>query len=78
MFCRKCGTKLEEDVKFCGNCGSEVIVIQNKLPQPIKEEIVYVKEEKLKSLASDHFILGVVFGTIVIAIGLIITLSTFI
>ena len=76
MFCRKCGTKLEENARFCGNCGTEVIIINNIQPQPIKEEIVYVKEEKIKSLVNDSLIYGVVLGTIVIAIGLIITLST--
>ncbi|WP_302272997.1 zinc ribbon domain-containing protein [Brachyspira aalborgi] len=26
MFCSKCGTQLNEDAKFCNNCGERIIV----------------------------------------------------
>ena len=25
MFCSKCGTQLNEDAKFCNNCGERII-----------------------------------------------------
>ena len=69
MYCRICGSVLENGAKYCGNCGSEVISVvpqkQVQMPLPIQEEIVEVKEEKIESKASDSLILTLVGLTVV-------------
>jgi len=38
-YCRKCGAEIDEDVKFCPECGTgqETVVMQESIPQgPIK------------------------------------------
>ena len=29
MFCTKCGSKIEENAKFCENCGKEISILDN-------------------------------------------------
>jgi len=36
MYCKNCGTKIEEGIKFCGSCGEKVI--NDTVNQPVKEE----------------------------------------
>ena len=37
-FCRKCGTQLREDDKFCNQCGEPTGEIQNSIKEEPKEE----------------------------------------
>ncbi len=32
MFCKKCGTLIEEGTRFCGNCGTPVEIVQQQDP----------------------------------------------
>lgn len=35
-YCRKCGTKLEEDARFCHKCGTPVINVPRVAPAPLR------------------------------------------
>lgn len=43
MYCRKCGTKIEDDSLFCLRCGTKVLEYAHKKNSPTSEEI---KNEK--------------------------------
>lgn len=73
MYCRKCGNALNENVRFCNQCGTEVISVPNVVKT--EEIIVELKEEKIESKASDKIVYGLVAGTMIISIALIISLS---
>lgn len=45
MFCRKCGCQLNDDAKFCPQCGEKVIRVEEKNPE-VKEDEVKVSVEK--------------------------------
>ena len=38
-YCRNCGCKLEENAKFCPNCGEEVITSRVVIEKQLKEKI---------------------------------------
>lgn len=48
MFCRKCGSKLPDDSRFCPACGEKVIVEEVKKEEIIKEVVVQEKTEEIK------------------------------
>lgn len=80
MYCRKCGNKLKENAKFCTKCGTSIITKEpvnyvQAMPEVVEE--IIIPEEKIESKTSNTIILEIVFGTIILALGLIIGLSSF-
>lgn len=47
MYCRNCGKEVEENTKFCGYCGTNVILPETPNNQPEPE--VEISEEEKKS-----------------------------
>ncbi len=41
MFCKNCGKKLDENVSFCGRCGTRAVKPE---PKPIEQPVPVVKE----------------------------------
>ena len=68
MFCVKCGNKLREGANFCNKCGNKV----KKLEEVKVEKI---KEEAPKSMLSNTAVVSMVFGVLIITIGLIYVLE---
>ena len=80
MYCRKCGNKLKENANFCTKCGTSIITKEpvnyvQAMPEVVEE--IIIPEEKIESKTSNTIILEIVFGTIILALGLIIGLSSF-
>lgn len=63
MFCEKCGKQIDENAKFCSNCGFNLhqSTEDNSLLQPYQEQNVKKKKKKKISICS---ILSIVFGAI--------------
>ena len=68
MYCVKCGNKLREEAKYCNKCGKKVKELEQVKAEKKAE---YVKEEAPKSLLSNTAIVSMVFGVLIITIGLI-------
>jgi uncharacterized membrane protein YvbJ len=51
MFCGKCGTKLNEKVNFCPECGADTenVVMSNQGVEELEERV-----ERLESLGINH------------------------
>ena len=39
-FCHNCGKELKAGAKFCSGCGTPVLQLPEKAPEPVKEEVV--------------------------------------
>ena len=40
MFCKKCGTQLKENAKFCASCGTSVVIEQQDAPvKPVQPQV---------------------------------------
>ncbi len=52
MFCRKCGAKIEENVRFCPKCGTAVTVPEDNKPkeEPKQEPVKENKPEEVKAI----------------------------
>ena len=78
MYCRKCGTKLNEGANFCTKCGTNTIgkIVEQKVKEEVKIEPKVIeieeKEEKIESKANNIIVLIIVVLTMLVAIGLII------
>ena len=47
MYCKKCGRKLEDDMRFCDRCGQSVRQSQNTGKEAVRREIKELQEERL-------------------------------
>ena len=51
MYCEKCGTKYENNSKFCPNCGNRISKEDSQLPpEPIKEVQFYSKDWRRRNV----------------------------
>lgn len=51
MFCRKCGTKLEDGAAFCHNCGTpaEEIEVEAVTEVTVPEKVVETEKETVEA-----------------------------
>lgn len=61
-FCRKCGKTLEKDMKFCGNCGTEVIEEKKE----VKVETKPVEVKNTEPVANNNS--GNIFGILALVL----------
>lgn len=78
MFCGKCGTKNEDDAKFCANCGAplqtlaeENIDLSSKIEtqEPVSLEQTTVITNTVKPKKKKSFIIFIVIALVAVAIG---------
>lgn len=60
MFCKKCGTKLQDNMKFCPKCGTAVTLVKTETPEAVisdaetpKAEIPEIKIPKAETSRAD-------------------------
>jgi hypothetical protein len=66
-FCENCGTKIEDGVKFCPNCGKALNALPNEAAAPLIQEQPNVvdnnnidEKKKLNTMALIGFIVGLI------------------
>ena len=63
MYCKHCGTDLEENVKFCPNCGAEQTAgAAEPVAEPIADNEFEAKKDAMAGSALVWGILGLVFA----------------
>ncbi len=75
MYCRKCGTKLKNDLKFCTNCGTKISVDKEITQRVVKEKVIEVNNVEDKPLAKDGLILGLVLCVLVASVASVFIVS---
>lgn len=78
MYCRKCGTKINDTAKFCDSCGESVKIVkqrsdvekfQDKLEQEEKNKQPKTKKQKKLTDLKNPYVIPAL-GTAIIAFGL--------
>lgn len=72
MFCNNCGNKLEENTKFCSNCGQPVKTPERPVPTPAPatQPVPKNKPAKVKGKVNwKVFIIMMVIGALILGIG---------
>ncbi|MDU7339370.1 MAG: zinc ribbon domain-containing protein [Clostridium sp.] len=49
MFCKNCGSPIAEKSKFCGNCGQQVIILEENKTQNVNATKIPISEEKINA-----------------------------
>ena len=75
MYCRKCGTKLKDGLRFCTECGVELNAVEEVAPKVIKEKIIKVDNVEEKPLAKEGLIIGLIVCVLVVSITSIFVIS---
>ena len=57
MFCRNCGSKLEDNIKFCPKCGNSV---EQPITQTIDNKIHETNESNKTAYANTSFWLAII------------------
>ncbi len=65
MYCRHCGTKLLDNDKFCGKCGTKIAI----------EKIVYEEEKPMESKISNTAAVAITICILVLSLTIIICTS---
>lgn len=58
MYCRNCGKEVEENTKFCGYCGTNVILPETLNNQPEPEAEISEEEKKSQKEATIAALIG--------------------
>jgi uncharacterized membrane protein YvbJ len=75
VYCSKCGTQNEENARVCSNCGTPLYTVGEKYPGSEREHYRRVESECF-GLPNGGMIAGLVFGVIIILVGLTMFLQT--
>ena len=66
MFCKKCGKQLQEDAKFCLNCGEKIISSSPVINESFKQKPE--KESKNDTQKNSGARLGIVIGILAVLV----------
>ena len=69
VYCSKCGTQNSDDAKICSNCGAPLYTVGERYPGSEREHYRKVEGECF-GLPNGGMIAALVFGTIIILVGL--------
>lgn len=72
MFCKHCGSKLEDNTKFCSNCGQPVKVPEQPIPAPAPAAMPVWEDKPQKVKGKINwkvFIIMMVIGALILGIG---------
>ena len=69
VYCSKCGTSNSDDAKICSNCGAPLYTVGERYPGSEREHYRRVENECF-GLPNGGMIAALVFGVIIIIIGL--------
>jgi len=79
MYCRKCGSELKENAKFCSICGVSVNINDKVEVKPqIERKVIEIeeKDEPIQSKTNSMIVIFIIILTLIIAISSIIILNT--
>jgi hypothetical protein len=69
VYCSKCGTQNPDDAKVCSKCGAPLYTVGQQYPRSEREHYRRVQGECF-GLPNGGMIAGIVFGIIIIVLGL--------
>lgn len=69
VYCSKCGTQNPDDAKVCSNCGAPLYTVGERYPGSEREHYRKVEGECF-GLPNGGMIAGIIFGIIVVLVGL--------
>jgi uncharacterized membrane protein YvbJ len=69
VYCSKCGTQNSDDAKNCTNCGAPLYTVGQQYPGSDREHYRRVENECF-GLPNGGMIAGLVFGVIIILVGI--------
>jgi hypothetical protein len=69
VYCSKCGTQNPDDARVCSNCGAPLYSVGQQYPGSEREHYRRVEGECF-GLPNGGLIAGIVFGAIIIIVGL--------
>lgn len=69
VYCSKCGTRNDDTAKICSNCGVPLYTVGEQYPGSEREHYRRVENECF-GLPNGRMIVGLVFGAILILVGL--------
>ena len=75
VYCSKCGTRNSDDAKVCSNCGAPLYTVGERYPGSEREHYRRVENECF-GLPHGGMIAGLVFGVIIILVGISLFLET--
>jgi hypothetical protein len=69
VYCSKCGTQNPDEARTCSNCGAPLYTVGERYPGSEREHYRKVESECF-GLPNGGMIAGIIFGTIIILVGL--------
>ena len=68
MYCKKCGTEMQDDVLFCPNCGAEVSPTTSQSEQSSKDDNKQQKGTNVKKPIQKRWWFWAIIGVVVLTI----------
>jgi uncharacterized membrane protein YvbJ len=69
VYCSRCGTQNPDTAKVCSNCGAPIYTVGQQYPGSDREHYRRVENECF-GLPNGGMIVGLVFGIIIVVVGL--------